>query len=148
PLVLFVGSGFRRKGLERVISLWNSKKLAAFYLLVVGADGRLGRYRAWAESFAPGRIIFVGRQDDIENYYAAVDLVALLSLQEAFGNVVLEALAAGLPAIVSREVGASEILTGTLAEGIIERRNEPEEIVAKIISLVDKSRNPTLTRDA
>jgi UDP-glucose:(heptosyl)LPS alpha-1,3-glucosyltransferase len=148
PLVLFVGSGFRRKGLDRVISLWNSKKLAAFYLLVVGADGRLGRYRAWAESFAPGRIIFVGRQDDIENYYAAADLVALLSLQEAFGNVVLEALAAGLPAVVSREVGASEILTGTFAEGIIERRNEPEEIVAKIISLVDQSRNLTLTQDA
>jgi len=117
PLVLFVGSGFRRKGLDRVISLWSSKKLAAFYLLVVGTDGRLGRYRAWADSFAPGRIIFTGRQDDVENYYAAADLVALLSFQEAFGNVVLEGLAAGLPVIVSREVGASEILTGLWPKG-------------------------------
>jgi glycosyltransferase involved in cell wall biosynthesis len=41
----------------------------------------------------PGRILFTGRQEDIENYYAAADVVALPALQEAFGNVVLEALA-------------------------------------------------------
>ena len=42
PVVLFVGSGFRRKGLDRLISLWASKKLTSCYLLVVGADAENG----------------------------------------------------------------------------------------------------------
>jgi UDP-glucose:(heptosyl)LPS alpha-1,3-glucosyltransferase len=148
PLVLFVGSGFRRKGLDRVISLWSSKKLAEFYLFVVGTDARIGRYRAWAESVAPGRIVFTGRQDDIENYFAAADLVVLLSLQEAFGNVVLESLAAGLPVLVSRDVGASELLTGSLVEGIVDGCNEPKDLEAKLVSLMARSKDAALTDEA
>ena len=83
------------------------------------------RYRAWADRLAPGRIVFAGRQDEIENYYAAADLIALMSIQEAFGNVVLEALAAGLPVLVNREVGAAELLKGALLDGIVDRLDEP-----------------------
>jgi UDP-glucose:(heptosyl)LPS alpha-1,3-glucosyltransferase len=148
PLVLFVGSGFRRKGLDRLISLWSSKKLAEVYLLAVGTDARIGRYRGWAESVAPGRIVFAGRQDDIENYFAAADLVGLLSLQEAFGNVILEGLAAGLPVLVSRDVGAAELLTGRLVEGIVDEWNEPEDLAAKLVSLAARSKDATLTEEA
>ncbi len=148
PLVLFAGSGFRRKGLDRVISLWDSKKLAEVYLLVVGADAKIARYQAWGESVAPGRIVFTGRQQDIENYFAAADLVILLSLQEGFGNVILEGLATGLPVLVSRDVGASEILTGTLVEGIVDRCNEPKNLEGKIISLVNRSKDAALTNEA
>jgi UDP-glucose:(heptosyl)LPS alpha-1,3-glucosyltransferase len=148
PLVLFAGSGFRRKGLDQVISLWTSKKLAEFYLLVVGADAKLGRYRAWAESVAPGRIVFVGRQNDIENYFAAADLLILLALQEGFGNVVLEGLAAGLPVFVSRDVGASELLTGSLVEGIVDGWNEPEDLAVKLVSLAARSKEVALMEEA
>ena len=148
PLVLFAGSGFRRKGLDRLISLWTSKKLREFYLLVVGADAKLSRYQAWGESVAPGRIVFTGRQDDIENYFAAADLLVLLALQEGFGNVVVEGLAAGLPVLVSRDVGAAELLTGRLAEGIVDGWNEPEDLAAKLVSLAAKSKDATLTEEA
>lgn len=148
PVVLFVGSGFRRKGLDRVIPLWCSNKLADFYLLVVGTDGRIGRYRAWGEAVAPGRIVFAGRQDDIENYYAAGDLVVLPSLQEAFGNVVLEGLAAGLPVIVTRDVGAAEVLKGALLEGIVGQPDEPRQLEAKLVSLMDKAKGGALTEEA
>ena len=148
PMVLFVGSGFRRKGLDRLISLWSSKKLTHCYLLVVGADARMGRYRAWADTLAPGRIVFAGRQDEIENYYAAADLVALMSIQEAFGNVVLEALAAGLPVLVSRDVGAAELLQGALLDGIVERPDEPRELEAKLLRMLDKAPDPAVTKEA
>jgi UDP-glucose:(heptosyl)LPS alpha-1,3-glucosyltransferase len=139
PLVLFVGSGFRRKGLDRLLSAWKSSALERVFLLVVGADARLDRYQDWAEAVAPGRIIFAGRQEDVENYYAAADLVALPALQEAFGNVVLEALASGLPVLVSREVGAAEVLHGPLALGIVDRADDPEELKTKLLLLLDKS---------
>ena len=140
-LVLFVGSGFRRKGLDRLLAVWKSSALEGVFLLVVGADARLNRYQDWAHAVAPGRIIFAGRQEDVENYYAAADLVALPALQEAFGNVVLEALASGLPVLVSREVGAAEVLQGALAQGIVNRADDPEELKTKLLSLLDTSNN-------
>ena len=148
PVVLFVGSGFRRKGLDRLIPLWASKKLASCYLLVVGTDARIGSYRAWADAVAPGRIVFAGRQDAIEHYYAAADLVALTSIQEAFGNVVLEALAAGLPVLVSREVGAAELLKGALLDGIVARLDEPRELEAKLLRMLDKAHDAAVTKEA
>ena len=147
-LVLFVGSGFRRKGLDRLISLWSSPKLASVYLFVVGSDRRLGRYRTWADAVAPGRVIFAGRQDDIESYYGAADVVALPSRQEAFGNVVLEALASAVPVLVSRAVGAAEVLSGSLASGIVERPEDAEELLTKLLSLLERAGDEALKREA
>ncbi|MGE5218530.1 MAG: glycosyltransferase family 4 protein [Chloroflexota bacterium] len=142
PLVLFAGSGFRRKGLDRLLALWKSPALERVFLLVVGTDARLGRYQAEGEAIAPGKIIFAGRQERIENYYAAADLLALPALQEAFGNVVLEALASGLPVLVSREVGAAEVLRGPLALGVIERPDDAAELEKKLLMLLEKSPEP------
>jgi len=136
PLVLFVGSGFRRKGLDRLIRVWRMPALANTYLLVVGGDARLGFYRRWADSVAPGRILFAGAQEQVEKYYGAADVLALPSLQEAFGNVVLEALASGVPVLVSRCVGAAELLTGALAGGIVERPDNAAELSAKLLRLL------------
>lgn len=148
PLVLFVGSGFRRKGLDKLLSVWNAPALARAYLLVVGRDARLNRYRIWAESIAPGRIVFAGQQDEIERYYGAADVVALPSLQEAFGNVVLEALASGLPVLVTRAVGAAEVICGSLAGGVVERATDREELLVKLVWLLGKAGEEALRQEA
>lgn len=141
PVVLFVGSGFRRKGLDRLLSMWNSPSLGQAFLLVVGTDARFDRYQARAAVIAPERIIFAGRQEAVENYYAAADVVVLPSLQEAFGNVVLEALAAGLPVVVSRDVGAAEILRGSLAQGIVDLNKGSQGVETKLLWLLEQSKN-------
>jgi UDP-glucose:(heptosyl)LPS alpha-1,3-glucosyltransferase len=148
PLVLFVGSGFRRKGLDRMISIWKSPRLQHVFLLVVGDDARSGRYHSWANRIAPGRILFAGRRQDVENYYAAADVVVLPALQEAFGNVVIEGLASGLPVLVSRDVGAAEILHGQLAQGIVNRIDDPKELEEKLLLLLENSRDPVWIREA
>jgi UDP-glucose:(heptosyl)LPS alpha-1,3-glucosyltransferase len=148
PLVLFVGSGFRRKGLDRIISIWKSPALQQVFLLVVGDDARIGHYQSRANSIAPGRILFAGRRADVENYYAAADVVVLPALQEAFGNVVIEGLASGLPVLVSRHVGAAEILQGRLAQGIVDQVDDPEELEEKLQLLLKGSRDPVWVRDA
>jgi glycosyltransferase involved in cell wall biosynthesis len=125
-----------------LLALWKSPALERVFLLVVGTDARLGRYQAEGEAIAPGKIIFAGRQERIENYYAAADLLALPALQEAFGNVVLEALASGLPVLVSREVGAAEVLRGPLALGVIERPDDAAELEKKLLMLLEKSPDP------
>jgi UDP-glucose:(heptosyl)LPS alpha-1,3-glucosyltransferase len=148
PVILFAGSGFRRKGLDHLLEVWRSPRLAGAVLLVVGADSRLAQYRARAESIAPGRIVFAGRQEEIENYYAAADGLALPSLQEAFGNVVMEALASGLPVVVSRAAGASEILSGPLVAGVFDETNEIETLEQKLLWLLDKAQDRRCAQEA
>ena len=148
PTVLFVGSGFRRKGLDRLLKAWSSPQMKDTYLVVVGEDAQRGRYQALAEDRTHGKVVFVGRRDDVESYYGAADLLALPAVQEAFGNVVLEALAAGLPVVVSRTVGASEILKGGLAEGIIPHPEDPKEMAATLLAMLERGRDPDFSLEA
>lgn len=130
------------------MSVWSLPQFSGIYLLVVGADARIDRYRAWADSIAPGKVHFAGRQPNIENYYGAADLLALPSLQEAFGNVVLEALASGLPVVVSGNVGAAELLKGPLRKGIIDQPDHTDELAEKLLSLLEKSKESALRHQA
>ena len=144
-VVLFVGTGFRRKGLDRLLPLWKAPELQGIYLLVVGDDAKLSFYR---RSFAEPTILFLGAQKNIEDYYAAANLFVLPSTQEAFGNVVLEALASGLPVVTVPEVGATEKIAGELREGMLLNRDDPEEIKQKILRLLDQKRWPVLSAAA
>jgi UDP-glucose:(heptosyl)LPS alpha-1,3-glucosyltransferase len=148
PMVLFVGNGFRRKGLDRLLSVWNSPRLKDTWLLVVGDDARIARYKAWGDRVGQGRVIFTGRQSDVENYYAAADLLALPAVQEAFGNVILEALSSGLPVLVSREVGAVEVLSGVLLEGVIDRPDDPSDLENKLLWLLKRKNDPEFKKTA
>jgi UDP-glucose:(heptosyl)LPS alpha-1,3-glucosyltransferase len=147
-VVLFIGSGFRRKGLDRLLSIWQSQRLQQTWLLVVGDDAGIAHYKKLAATVGEGRIIFTGRQTEVERYYAAADLIALPAVQEAFGNVVLEALSSGLPVLVSREVGAAELLSGALVQGIVDRPENSVELEGKLVALLEHAADPELIREA
>jgi len=109
PLLIFVGSGFKRKGLPatiRALTKLNSKIL----LMVIGRD-RIGPYLSLAKKQnVEKRLFFVGPVVDVERYYCASDLFVFPTVYEPFGNVCLEAMAAGLPVVTSRISGGSEVL--------------------------------------
>ena len=136
-VVLFVGTGFRRKGLDRLLYLWNIEKFNDTCLVVVGNDSRLSSYqKRWSRK----NIIFVGPQAAVEDYYAAADLLVLPSLQEAFGNVALEALASGLPVITVAGVGALDEVDGDLSQAILVDPDDAVELSAKIFFFLDRAR--------
>jgi UDP-glucose:(heptosyl)LPS alpha-1,3-glucosyltransferase len=141
-VVLFVGNGFYRKGLDRLLAAWRSPELKTAFLIIVGDDARMRGYRHWAEREAPGRIIFAGRQQTVERFYGAADVLALPALQEAFGNVVLEALAAGVTPVVSRQVGAAELLTGGMPECVVRDPDCAGELSGKLAAALRRCRRP------
>lgn len=109
PLLLFVGSGFERKGLATVIHALSGLP-DEIRLIVAGKDGRR-RYERLAEQLGVGqRVVFAGPQQNIEPFYGMADAFVFPSLYEPFGNVVLEAMASGLPAVVSETCGGADLI--------------------------------------
>jgi UDP-glucose:(heptosyl)LPS alpha-1,3-glucosyltransferase len=107
---LFVGSGFERKGVGRVLEALAMQR-ATPYLLVVGHDKHLARYQHQARRLGlMDRVRFVGVQKDVKPYYAAADAFVFPTIYEPFGNVILEAMATGLPVITSFKCGGAEII--------------------------------------
>lgn len=112
PLLLYVGSGFERKGVGPLLQALALAKNQEVRLLVVGADKHLERYRRRAASLGlAGRVVFTGGLNDARPCYGAADMFVLPTLYEPLSNAVLEALACGLPCIVSDQCGAAELIT-------------------------------------
>ncbi|MCC6347211.1 MAG: glycosyltransferase family 4 protein, partial [Nitrospirales bacterium] len=108
--VLFVGSGFRRKGLGTLLEAFALLQEPHRRLLVAG-KGETEAYRELAkERGISGRVVFLGPYREIEGLYAASDLFVLPTLYDPFSNATLEAMASGLPVITSRNNGAAEII--------------------------------------
>ncbi len=109
---LYVGSGFARKGLAAAIDALAAARNPGFWLAVAGRDRDLEKFtkRAHAAGVAD-RVRFLGGREDVRPLYAAADCFILPSRYDPFPNTVLEALAMGLPAIVSARCGAAEIIT-------------------------------------
>lgn len=105
--ILFVGSAFKRKGLDRLIGALSPN----MRLLVVGTGDHLPLYKKMvAHRGLSGQVSFLGFIQDVKPYYAAADVVALPSRSEAFGMSILEAMACGLPTIVSENAGVADII--------------------------------------
>jgi UDP-glucose:(heptosyl)LPS alpha-1,3-glucosyltransferase len=105
---VFLYVGDLRKGATRCIQALS--QLAEGRLLLVSRSP-VGPYRRTADEAGLGdRVIFSGPTNQVERMYAAADALLLPTPYDAFAMVVSEAMACGLPVIVSREAGASELI--------------------------------------
>ncbi len=144
PLVAFVGNGFARKGLGFLIEAWREVDQQA-HLVVAGTDRAMLRYQRLAQRCGiHERVHFLGPQPHIERLFAAVDAFALPSLFEPFGNVVLEAMASGLPALCSRACGAAEVFAPVMRGLIVEDPTAPASLsraINELLRVKDDLRN-------
>ena len=126
-LVLFVGSGFERKGLTYLLQAFGSLKDKASHLWVVG-KGHIASYRRAAERLGVAdRVKFWGPVKEAAPFYQAAAVLALPTLYDPCSNVVLEALACGLPAVTTAANGAAEFITPGANGAILAR---PDDVPA------------------
>ncbi len=115
-VVFFASMNFELKRLDLVIegiSMANAKSAGSSRLkLLVAGRGNEKKYSAIAGSMGvESDIKFAGVVSDMEKYFAASDIFAVPSDFDTFGMVVLEAMASGLPVIISPTMGARDIVT-------------------------------------
>lgn len=116
-VLFFAAHQFDRKGLPAILSALSKlikisgDILPDLKLLITGRDNP-SVYRKQAERLGIlDKIIFAGQISSMNHYYIASDLMVFPTLYEPFGLVITEALASGLPLIVSKNAGAAELLT-------------------------------------
>jgi UDP-glucose:(heptosyl)LPS alpha-1,3-glucosyltransferase len=133
--LLFVGSGFERKGLATAIEAL-ARLPEATRLLVVG-KGDVARYHAEAERRGVGaRVAWLGARPDVERWYAAADVVVLPTVYEPFGNVHLEALASGVPIVTTTRAGGAEIVRDDC--GAVVAPGDASAVAAAVEALRDR----------
>lgn len=109
PVLLFVGSGFARKGVAR--ALYSLQAASNIELIVVGKDKHEAKYHALANQLGvANRCHFVGEKKDVKPYLGSADAFILPTLYDPFPNACVEALASGLPVITSTTCGVAEMI--------------------------------------
>jgi UDP-glucose:(heptosyl)LPS alpha-1,3-glucosyltransferase len=146
-MVLLVGTGFRRKGVDTLLEIWRREPPAGAALVVVGNDQHLATRRREARELC-GPVLFTGPRRDVERFYAAADLFALPSLHEGCPVAILEALATGLPVVTSRTTGAPELLTGPLADLLVDDPRDGNAVAARLRLGLDPTRRLTMVAAA
>jgi UDP-glucose:(heptosyl)LPS alpha-1,3-glucosyltransferase len=103
---LFCAHGFRLKGLDVAIAAVGA--VGGAHLLVVGAGDPSPYLNLAAEQGLEGRLTFLGSVADMPQVYRGAGFLIHPSRYDPCSLVVTEALACGLPVIVSARDGASE----------------------------------------
>jgi len=107
--ICFVGHGFARKGLATALRAL--VHLPAVHLDVVGDDRRMPRYRSLSVTLGVAdRVRFLGRVDDPGAVVSHSRALVLPTRYDPSANVVLEALACGVPPVTTHHDGASEVI--------------------------------------
>jgi len=141
--LLFVAHNFRLKGLRFLLEA-QAKVMRQgrkdVKLLVVGR-GKVESYRKIADRLGlERRVTFAGEVALLEPFYAAADILVHPTFYDPFSNVVLEALAFGIPVITTRYNGASEIITAGKEGYIIDEPTDTERLSECILLLADEER--------
>lgn len=136
-VIVFVANELERKGFGPLLRAVAGLENPHVQLLAVG--------RLNAQAYAPeiarlgmtARVQFPGSSNDVALFYSAADVFALPTQYEAWGLVVVEALACGLPVVTSRLAGASL----TVREGenglLLDDPNDAAEIEARLRTVLD-----------
>ena len=135
PVAIFAGHEFERKGLKLLLEAMRRLKSrgSAWRLLVAGRDSSQ-QLRAEFGDIGE-RVFYLGHRSDLERYYAAADVFVLPALFDVSPLVGPEALASGLPLLMTDVGGVAEYLEAG-RNGLF-ASPDPEDLANKLRQLED-----------
>jgi len=139
-VILFVGTEFERKGLDALLKGFQQISRSDIWLVIAGGGEKHSKYGKMVRDLGiTDRVKLLGLVSDIEKVYAASDIFILPTLSEPAGMAPVEAMAAGLPVIISNAeyAGCAELIKNDEALLLNDPKN-PNEIADAINALMDE----------
>jgi glycosyltransferase involved in cell wall biosynthesis len=136
-LLCFAALGdFSRKGLGIILESLAGVDDPSVRLIVVGGNaGEIAEFLVIARQFnVVDKVVFVGFQSDVRSFLWASDVFLLPSSYEIFPLVVMQAMAAGVPVIVTHLYGVEEYAVHGENAWFVERN--PEAVRAAIVEVL------------
>ena len=153
PIALYTGVFDSRKNIEWLVHTWmrHFEKFRGWCLLLVGPTSRDQRDAGLRERLVAAvrgaklenDILFRDFSPVPENYYRSADLFILPSRNEGLPNVVLEAMSCGLPCVVTRVSGATDVIEHD-ASGMLFDVNDERTFVDAMIPLINNRERRTV----
>jgi UDP-glucose:(heptosyl)LPS alpha-1,3-glucosyltransferase len=144
-ILLYVGSGFKRKGVEeflQIVSRLESNNIQAF---IIGKDKNIDYYKQLSLKLnINNKVVFTGPRLDVDDFYTISDVFIFPTHYEPFGNVILEAMNFRNAVFTTKQCGGGEILN----KHFIMNQADDYSVVSKINDLLDnKSKLESVKKD-
>ena len=142
---LFVGRGFRKKGLDILLKACELLKSSAgnrqpFRLLIAGLSKRPLDSLRLAFLGLSDTVEYLGFQKNMAAVYAQSDVLVMPSRIEPFGMAPIQAMQYGIVPIVSKIAGVAEVLDDNVDSYILENNLDPKEL-AELMQKAMRNRN-------
>jgi UDP-glucose:(heptosyl)LPS alpha-1,3-glucosyltransferase len=137
-VMTFVGHEYERKGLFVVLEALSLMDERVVLLVAGGSEWERGRAKQFAiKHSVDSRVRFLGVVKDVENYLNASDCLVLASRFEAWPLVGLEAMACGIPALITAVGSVPAFVKDGVNGFLIER--DAQDIASKVRRILDDS---------
>ena len=140
--ILMVGRFIKSKQQDVLIDIFSKLKAPDWKLVLVGYDHlKQSNQEEWealsAKLNVSDRVVFAGKQEDVERYYLSSKIFAFSSSSEGFPNVIGEAMSASLP-VVSFDcfAGPSDLIVNEV-NGFLIPLGDKNLFIEKLQVLVD-----------
>lgn len=138
PVLMTVARIHPQKGPEDLLAAFARVRRAhpRAALVWVGDGPALAALRSRAEALGVAEgLVVTGMRDDVRDLYHLATLHVMASHREGFSNVLLEAMAAGLPQVVT-DVGGNREALGDSGAGLILPPRRPDELGEALVELL------------
>ena len=133
-IILFVGSGFKRKGVDEFLQILSKLEYQDFKAFIVGKEKKMNSYRFRANELGlKEKVFFTGSIRNVNDFYVVADVFILPTRYEPFSNVILEAMSFGSIVFTTKQNGAHEIIS----DEFIMSHSEDFSVVNKIDALLN-----------
>lgn len=140
PVLGFVGRIARDKGFVELSAAWHvlRERYPALHWVIAGPVDPTDAIPVHiaAELDTHPRVHRLGHVDDVAPVYAMMDVLAMPSYREGFGNVLIEAAALGIPTVATRVTGCVDAVADGVTGTLVPPR-DVDALVAAIAAYLD-----------